>query len=72
VTIVSQLLALVPAEEFAWLLPLCVAIALVSSAAHREKMGPILGHAAKSTALIFGGLLAFMVCVSYAVEWLLP
>ena len=68
----SQFLAAVPATEFVWLLPLCVAIALVSSAAHREEMGSILRHAAKSTALIFGGLIAFMVGVSYAVQWLLP
>jgi hypothetical protein len=67
----STLLATVPADEFVWLLPLCVAIALVSSAAHRENMGQILGHAAKSAVLILGGLLGFMVCVSYVVEWLL-
>jgi len=66
------LLATVPATEFFWMVPLCVAIALVSSAAHRENTAQILRHAAKSTALILGGLLGFMVCVSYAVEWLLP
>jgi len=64
-------LATVPTDEFMWLAPLCVAIALVSSAAHREDVKTILRHAVKSTALILGGLLAFMVCVSYAVEWLL-
>jgi len=66
------LLGTVPGNEFFWLVPLCVAIALVSSAAHREQIGQILRHAVKSSALILGGLLAFMVCVSYAVEWLLP
>ena len=67
----TALLAAVPPDEFVWLVPLCIAIALVSSAAHREDMGAILRHAVRSTAMILGGLLAFMVGVSYLVEWLL-
>jgi hypothetical protein len=65
-------LAIVPAGEFIWLLPLCTAIAVVSSAAHREEMGDILRHAAKSTLFLLGGLLVFMVTVSFLFEWLLP
>jgi len=67
-----SLLAIVPAGEFLWLLPLCTAIAIVSSAAHREEMRDILRHAAKSTLLLIGGLLVFMVSVSFLFEWLLP
>ena len=67
----TGLLAAVPADEFFWLAPLCIAIALVSSAAHRENIGAILRHAVRSTAMILGGLLLFMVGVSYLVEWLL-
>ena len=67
-----MIVAVVPSADFIWLVPLCVAIAVVSSAAHREEMGEILRHAVKSTALLFGGLLAFMVTVSYLFEWLLP
>ena len=67
-----SLLAIVPAGEFIWLLPLCAAIAIVSSAAHREEMRDILRHAAKSTLLLIGGLLVFMVSVSFLFEWLLP
>jgi hypothetical protein len=67
----SALVAAVPAVEFVWLIPICVAIALVSSAAHREEVGEILRHAVRSTFMILGGLIAFMVGVSYVVEWLL-
>ena len=66
------MIAIVPASEFLWLLPLCTAIALVSSAAHREDMSDILRHAAKSTLLLMGGLLVFMVAVSFFFEWMLP
>ena len=62
----------VPAVEFVWMLPLCVAIAIVSSAAHREVMRDILLHAVRSTVVLVGGLLVFMVAISYLFEWLLP
>ena len=62
----------VPAVEFVWMLPLCVAIAIVSSAAHREVMRDILLHAVRSTVVLVGGLLAFMVAISFLFEWLLP
>jgi hypothetical protein len=62
----------VPPVEFVWLLPLCAVIALVSSAAHREDIGEILRHTVRSSVLLIGGLLAFMVAISYLFEWLLP
>ena len=61
-----------PPIEFLWMVPLCIAIAIVSSAAHREQIGDILRHAVRSTAMLIGGLLAFMVAISYVFEWLLP
>ncbi len=67
-----SLMGIVPAGEFVWLLPLCTAIAIVSSAAHREELRDILRHAAKSALLLIGGLLVFMVSVSFLFEWLLP
>jgi NhaP-type Na+/H+ or K+/H+ antiporter len=62
----------VPPIEFVWMVPLCAVIALVSSAAHREDLREILRHAARSTVMLIGGLLAFMVAISYLFEWLLP
>ena len=62
----------VPPIEFVWMVPLCIAIALVSSAAHRERMSDIVRHAVRSTVMLVGGLLVFMVAISYLFEWLLP
>lgn len=62
----------VPPVEFVWLLPLCAAIAIVSSASHREDVGEIARHAVRSTFMLVGGLLAFMVAISFLFEWLLP
>lgn len=62
----------VPRIEFVWMVPLCAAIAIVSSAAHREDTGEILRHAARSTFMLIAGLLVFMVAISYLFEWLLP
>ena len=62
----------VPPVEFIWMLPLCAAISIVSSAAHRDNVAEILRHAVKSTVMLVGGLLAFMVTISFVFEWLLP
>jgi len=68
----AALLALVKAVEFWFLLPICLAIALVTSAAHREDMRVILRHAMKSTVVLVVGILAFMVAVSWFFELVLP
>ena len=58
--------------EFFWMVPLCLAIAIVSAASHRDDVGEILRHAARGTVVIIVGLLGFMVAVSFFFEWLLP
>jgi hypothetical protein len=70
--IASTLLALVHAGEFALLPPLCLAIALVTSAAHREDLRVILRHAMRSWIVTLGGILIFMVAVSIVVGWTNP
>lgn len=66
------LLALVQASEFLFLPPICLAIALVTSAAHRDDMREIFRHALRSWLVLLGGMLVFAVFVSYLFEWLLP
>ena len=44
----DALLALVKLSEFLFLPPICLAIALVTSAAHREDMRDILRHAVRA------------------------
>ncbi|HEX5138145.1 MAG TPA: hypothetical protein VFY93_14310 [Planctomycetota bacterium] len=69
---ISTLLALVHAGEFALLPPLCLAIALVTSAAHREDMRGILRHALRAWLVTLGGIILFMIAVSVLVGWILP
>jgi hypothetical protein len=68
----TSLLALVTPTEFLFLPPICLAIALVSSAAHRDNMRSILQHAFRSWLILMGGIVVFMVCVSFFFEWVLP
>jgi hypothetical protein len=68
----SGLLALVQLGEFALLPPLCLAIALVTAAAHREDMRAILRHALRAWLVTLGGILLFMLAVSVFVGWILP
>jgi hypothetical protein len=58
--------------EFGFLPPVCLAIALVTAATHHAEWRPILRHAIRSFAALTGGILAFMVAISYLFEWLLP
>lgn len=58
--------------EFAFLPPLCLAVALVTAAAHRDDMREILRHALRAWIVTLGGILVFMTVVSYFVEWILP
>lgn len=66
------LLGLVRMGEFALLPPLCLAIALVTSAAHREDMRAILRHALRAWLVTLGGILLFMIAVSTLVGWTNP
>jgi hypothetical protein len=68
----AALLALVRLADFAFLPPLCFAIALVTSAAHREDMREILRHALRAWLVTLGGIVIFALAVSYLEEWSLP
>ena len=68
----TSFLALVYLGEFALLPPLCLAIALVTAAAHREDLRSILRHAFRAWLVTLGGILVFMVTVSILVGWILP
>jgi hypothetical protein len=70
--VIQPIIATVPASEFVWLLPLCVAIALVSSSSHRDDIREIFRHAARGAVVLIVGLLAFMVSISFVFEWALP
>lgn len=65
-------LGLVTPVEYLFLPPILLAIALVTSAAHREDMGAILRHAMRSWLVMLGGILLFVVAVSYVFEAVLP
>jgi hypothetical protein len=69
---VLAFVALVQASEYIFLPPICLAIALVTSAAHREDMRAILAHTLRSWILLMVGILAFMVAISFLFEWVLP
>ncbi|MEM8884796.1 MAG: hypothetical protein AAGD14_12055 [Planctomycetota bacterium] len=70
--LLGTLLGTVAPIDFLFLFPLCVAIAIVSSAAHRESVPEILRHAVRSSVMLIVGLLAFMVGISYFAQWILP
>jgi len=68
----AALLGLVRLAEFAFLPPLCLAVALVTAAAHREGMREILRHALRAWAVTLGGIIVFLFAVSFFEEWILP
>jgi len=65
-------LAVLDASRFLFLVPICLAIALVTSAAHHADMRGVLRHALRSWATMLFGILAFMAALSYLFEWILP
>jgi len=68
----AALLALVQPGEFLFLIPICLAIALVTSAAHREDMREILHHALRAWVVTVVGIFVFLVVVTVTVEVILP
>lgn len=66
------LFALVAPVEFFFLPPVCLAIALVTAAAHRDDVREITRYALRSWIVLVGGILAFLGTVSYVFEWVLP
>jgi hypothetical protein len=68
----ALLLATVPVVEYAFLPPICFAIALVTSAAHREDVREIWRHALRTWLILMLGLAVFAFAVTFLFEWLLP
>ncbi len=68
----AAFLGLLPPSEFAFLPPLCLAVALVTAAAHREDMREILRHAARAWVVTLGGIVVFLLAVSWFVTRILP
>ena len=66
------MVALVTLTEFLFLPPICLAIALVTSASHRESIREIVSHALRAWVVLTGGIVAFMLVISYFFEWVLP
>jgi len=69
---VTAMLALVQWAEFLFLVPICLAIAIVTSAAHREDMRAILRHSMRAWVLLVVGNLVFIALVTHVFEWVLP
>ena len=67
-----MILALVQWSEFLFLVPICLAIAIVTSAAHREDMHAILRHAMRAWVLLVVGNLVFIGLITHIFEWVLP
>jgi hypothetical protein len=65
-------LALLTFGEFFFMPPICLAIALVTTAAHREDMSTFLPRALRAWLVLMVGILVFMIVQSYLFEWLLP
>ncbi len=64
--------ALLTFGEFLFMPPICLAIALITSAAHREDMTTLMPRAMRSWVVLMAGILAFMIVQTYLFEWLLP
>ncbi len=64
--------ALLTFGEFLFMPPICLAIALVTSAAHLEDMSTYLPRAMRSWVVLMAGILVFMIVQTDLFEWLLP
>ena len=58
--------------DFFFLPPICLAIAIVTSAAHREEMPKIFRHAVKSWVVYVGGMVLFLFLQTWFFNWVLP
>ena len=66
------ILATLEWSHFAFLPPICLAIAIVTAAAHREDIKDILKHGVRAWAVLMVGIMAFALGISYFFEWMLP
>ena len=69
---IVDLLALVRPAEFVFLPPICLAIALVTSASHREDLGEILRHAMVNWIKLMAGIAVFALILTFLLGWILP
>ncbi|MGQ0614850.1 MAG: hypothetical protein ACT4PV_14030 [Planctomycetaceae bacterium] len=58
--------------EFVFLPPVCLAIALVTSASRHDALESILRHAMRAFLMLVFGILLFMFALSFLMEGLLP
>ena len=66
------LFALLTWADFLWLPPICLAIALVTAAAHREDLKEIIRHGLRSWVILFVGIFVFASGISFFFNWVLP
>lgn len=66
------ILAALQWSDFVFLPPICLAIAIVTAAAHREEIKEILLHSARAWVVLMVGIMAFAFGISYFFEWMLP
>ncbi len=58
--------------DFAFLPPICLAIALVTASAHRNEVRVIARHAVRSWFVLMFGIVLFGFALSFLMEWILP
>ena len=68
----TLILAALQWSDFVFLPPICLAIAIVTAAAHREDLREILIHGARAWVILMAGILVFALGISYFFEWMLP
>jgi hypothetical protein len=66
------MLAILEPARFLFLLPLCLSIALVTSAARHDDLRGVFRHALRSFTTTLLGILIFMAALSWFFEWVLP
>ena len=66
------ILATLQWSDFGFLPPICLAIAIVTAAAHREDIRDILKHGARAWVVLMVGIMVFALGISYFFEWMLP
>ncbi len=66
------ILAALQWSDFAFLPPICLAIAIVTAAAHREDIRDIVAHGTRAWFILMVGIMAFALGISYFFEWMLP
>lgn len=66
------MIALLVWSDFLWLPPICLSIALVTAASHREDMREIIRHGIRAWLILMVGIFVFANAISFFFEWALP